>query len=209
MESMAIGKNLASQHGYDIDAGQELLALGLSNLVGAMFSSYPVTGSFSRSAVANSTGAVSQIAGLVTSLVMLCLEIVADQEGRFRSLGHGLPRHACVRCAPGHLVGCCAFPGHRDLRVGEATNHHLVANSWNNHLPEHQAGEQRCIRSECLHRTDWVFDVLCQRLVHQGCPAYLRGGLEGGQRNGIHRSGDDTSNQLGLHSCPRHSGSRA
>mmetsp|Transcript_58218 Transcript_58218/g.166998 ORF Transcript_58218/g.166998 Transcript_58218/m.166998 type:complete len:207 (+) Transcript_58218:372-992(+) len=102
-------------------------------------------------------------------------EIVADQEGRFRSLGHGLPRHACVRCAPGHLVGCCAFLGHRDLRIGEATNHHFVANSWNNHLPEHQAGEQRCIRSECFHRTDWVFDVLCQRLVHQGCPAYLRG----------------------------------
>lgn len=72
MESIAIGKNLAAKHGYELEAGQELLALGLSNLVGAMFSSYPVTGSFSRSAVNNATGAVSQFAGLITALVMLC-----------------------------------------------------------------------------------------------------------------------------------------
>ncbi|CAE7688969.1 SULTR4 [Symbiodinium pilosum] len=72
MESIAIGKNLAAKHGYELEAGQELLALGLSNLVGAVFSSYPVTGSFSRSAVNNATGAVSQFAGLITALVMLC-----------------------------------------------------------------------------------------------------------------------------------------
>eukprot|EP00440_Ansanella_granifera_P021241 gb/GFBE01023058.1/.p1 GENE.gb/GFBE01023058.1/~~gb/GFBE01023058.1/.p1 ORF type:complete len:893 (+),score=180.88 gb/GFBE01023058.1/:1-2679(+) len=72
MESIAIGKNLAAKHGYELEAGQELFALGLSNLVGAMFSCYPVTGSFSRSAVNNATGAVSQLSGLVTSVVMLC-----------------------------------------------------------------------------------------------------------------------------------------
>jgi len=71
MESIAIGKNLAAQHGYDIDAGQELLALGLANLVGSMFSCYPVTGSFSRSAVNNATGAKTQLSGLVTGLLML------------------------------------------------------------------------------------------------------------------------------------------
>ena len=72
MESIAIGKNLAAKHGYELEAGQELLALGLSNVVGAVFSSYPVTGSFSRSAVNNATGAATQMAGLITSLVMLC-----------------------------------------------------------------------------------------------------------------------------------------
>ena len=36
------------------------------------FSSYPVTGSFSRSAVNNATGAQTQLAGLITALVMLC-----------------------------------------------------------------------------------------------------------------------------------------
>merc|ERR1719480_206503 len=47
MESIAIGKNLAAKNGYEIEPGQELLALGMSNLVGACFSCYPVTGSFS------------------------------------------------------------------------------------------------------------------------------------------------------------------
>eukprot|EP00930_Biecheleria_cincta_P071396 TRINITY_DN5890_c0_g1_i1.p1 TRINITY_DN5890_c0_g1~~TRINITY_DN5890_c0_g1_i1.p1 ORF type:complete len:879 (-),score=155.57 TRINITY_DN5890_c0_g1_i1:118-2754(-) len=71
MESIAIGKNLASKHGYDIDAGQEMFALGIANIVGAAFSCYPVTGSFSRSAVNNSTGALSQLSGVITALVML------------------------------------------------------------------------------------------------------------------------------------------
>eukprot|EP00933_Yihiella_yeosuensis_P006064 TRINITY_DN11070_c1_g3_i1.p1 TRINITY_DN11070_c1_g3~~TRINITY_DN11070_c1_g3_i1.p1 ORF type:complete len:878 (+),score=151.23 TRINITY_DN11070_c1_g3_i1:168-2801(+) len=72
MESIAIGKQLAAKHGYEIDAGQELLALGMANLVGAMFSCYPVTGSFSRSAVNNATGAMTQFSGVVTAIVMLC-----------------------------------------------------------------------------------------------------------------------------------------
>eukprot|EP00971_Amphidinium_carterae_P316038 6281868-Amphidinium_carterae.1 len=33
MESIAIGKNLAAKNGYTIEAGQELLALGMANLV--------------------------------------------------------------------------------------------------------------------------------------------------------------------------------
>jgi sulfate transporter 4 len=72
MESIAIGKSLAAKNGYEIEAGQEMFAIGMSNLVGAMFSCYPVTGSFSRSAVAASTGALSQLAGMVTAVVMLC-----------------------------------------------------------------------------------------------------------------------------------------
>jgi len=70
MESIAIGKALASKHMYKIDAGQEMVALGITNLVGSMFSCYPVTGSFSRSAVNDATGALTQSAGLVTSLIM-------------------------------------------------------------------------------------------------------------------------------------------
>jgi len=71
MESIAIGKSLAAKHGYEVDAGQEMLALGVSNLVGSFFSCYPVTGSFSRSAVNNSTGALSQLSGVITGVVVL------------------------------------------------------------------------------------------------------------------------------------------
>uniref|UniRef100_F6XCG1 Sodium-independent sulfate anion transporter n=1 Tax=Ornithorhynchus anatinus TaxID=9258 RepID=F6XCG1_ORNAN len=51
LESIAIAKAFASQNGYRIDANQELLAIGLTNLLGSFVSSYPVTGSFGRQAV--------------------------------------------------------------------------------------------------------------------------------------------------------------
>jgi len=72
MESIAIGKNLAGRNQYEIDAGQEMLALGVAVFVGSLFSCYPVTGSFSRSAVNNSTGAQSQLSGLVTAQLLFC-----------------------------------------------------------------------------------------------------------------------------------------
>ena len=70
MESVAIAKQLASKHKYEIDASQELFGLGLANLVGAMFMSYPVTGSFSRSAINNATGAKSGVSGIVTATLV-------------------------------------------------------------------------------------------------------------------------------------------
>merc|ERR1719189_1673314 len=70
MESIAIGKQLAAKNDYKIDANGEMVALGLTNFVGSIFSAYPTTGSFSRSAVNDSTGAKTQSAGLVTALVM-------------------------------------------------------------------------------------------------------------------------------------------
>lgn len=71
MESFSIAKTIAVQHGYDIIPNQELVALGTANLAGSLFSAYPTTGSFSRSAVNNSTGAQTLLSGMVTSIVML------------------------------------------------------------------------------------------------------------------------------------------
>jgi sulfate transporter 4 len=62
---------LAEKNKYSIDPDQELLGLGVSNLVGAMFGAYPCTGSFSRSAVANDIGAKSGLAGGVTGAIVL------------------------------------------------------------------------------------------------------------------------------------------
>ena len=76
MESIAISKSLAAKHKYEVYPGQELFALGLSNLVGSVFSCYPITGSFSRSAVNNSVGARTPLAGFVTAVLML-LTLVA------------------------------------------------------------------------------------------------------------------------------------
>ncbi|KAI2585517.1 solute carrier family 26 member 11, partial [Homo sapiens] len=44
LESIAVAKAFASQNNYRIDANQELLAIGLTNMLGSLVSSYPVTG---------------------------------------------------------------------------------------------------------------------------------------------------------------------
>jgi len=67
MESIAVAKVYSSRHRYDVDANQELLALGAANLVGAVFRSFPVTGGFSRTAVNEQAGARSTVATLVSA----------------------------------------------------------------------------------------------------------------------------------------------
>ncbi|KAM5151342.1 sodium-independent sulfate anion transporter isoform 2-T3 [Callospermophilus lateralis] len=57
LESIAVAKAFASQNNYRIDANQELLAIGLTNVLGSLVSSYPVTGSFGRTAVNAQSGA--------------------------------------------------------------------------------------------------------------------------------------------------------
>ncbi len=71
MESIAIAKQLASKHNYEIDSSKELLGLGVANLSAGIFSGYPLTGSFSRSAVNNEAGAKSGISAIVTATLVL------------------------------------------------------------------------------------------------------------------------------------------
>lgn len=71
LESIAIAKAFGSQNGYRIVANQELLAIGLTNIMGSFVSAYPVTGSFGRTAVNSQTGVCTPAGGLVTSSIVL------------------------------------------------------------------------------------------------------------------------------------------
>jgi len=71
MESYAIATSLAAKQGQSLPSTRELRAVGISNIAGSFFSGYPVAGSFSRSAVANSTGAKTPLAGFVTGCVLM------------------------------------------------------------------------------------------------------------------------------------------
>ncbi|NWI95932.1 S2611 protein, partial [Pitta sordida] len=74
LETIAIAKAFASQNSYRIDANQELLALGVANILGSFVSSYPITGSFGRTAVNAQSGVCTPAGGLVTgALVLLSL----------------------------------------------------------------------------------------------------------------------------------------
>ncbi|XP_051171323.1 sodium-independent sulfate anion transporter-like [Leptopilina boulardi] len=73
--NVAIAK--AFSRGKALDATQEMLTLGLCNLVGSFFHSMPVTGSFSRSAVSNTSGVRTPLGGLYTGiLVILALSLL-------------------------------------------------------------------------------------------------------------------------------------
>ncbi|XP_061536471.1 sodium-independent sulfate anion transporter isoform X3 [Phycodurus eques] len=71
LESIAIAKAFARQNNYRIDANQELLAIGVTNILGSFVSAYPVTGSFGRTAVNSQTGVCTPAGGIVTSVIVL------------------------------------------------------------------------------------------------------------------------------------------
>ncbi|KGL74759.1 Prestin, partial [Tinamus guttatus] len=74
--AVSMAKIFALKHGYTIDGNQELIALGICNSVGSFFQSFSITCSMSRSLVQESTGGKTQIAGMLSS-VMVLLVLVA------------------------------------------------------------------------------------------------------------------------------------
>lgn len=71
MEAISIAKVMAARTRQKLDVNQELVGQGLANLVGSMGLSYPVSGSFSRSAVAFEAGAKTGLGNVVSGLVVL------------------------------------------------------------------------------------------------------------------------------------------
>uniref|UniRef100_A0A665TE57 Solute carrier family 26 member 6, like n=1 Tax=Echeneis naucrates TaxID=173247 RepID=A0A665TE57_ECHNA len=68
--SISLGKTFALKHGYKVDSNQELVALGLSNVVGGFFQCYSVCPSMSRSLVQETTGGKTQMAGVASALIV-------------------------------------------------------------------------------------------------------------------------------------------
>lgn len=74
VESVSAARALAQQHGYEVDARQELLGLGAANLAAGLFQAYPVAGGLSQSSVNDKAGAKSPLALVFASISMgLCL----------------------------------------------------------------------------------------------------------------------------------------
>ncbi len=70
MEAISIAKAMAARTRQRLDANQELLGQGLSNLASGLFNGYAVSGSFSRSAVNINAGAITGFSSIVTGLVV-------------------------------------------------------------------------------------------------------------------------------------------
>jgi anti-anti-sigma factor len=73
MEAISIAKALAGKTGQRLDPNQELIGQGLANMIGAIGKGYPVSGSFSRSAVNFQAGALTGFSSAFTSIGVLIM----------------------------------------------------------------------------------------------------------------------------------------
>jgi MFS superfamily sulfate permease-like transporter len=71
MEAISVAKAMAAKTGQRLDPNRELIGQGLANICGAAAKSYPVSGSFSRSAVNLQSGAISSLSSVFTSLTVV------------------------------------------------------------------------------------------------------------------------------------------
>ncbi|CAK7564260.1 MAG: hypothetical protein SEPTF4163_002147 [Sporothrix epigloea] len=71
MEHIAISKSFGRVNNYTINPSQEMVAMGVSNVLGPFLGGYPATGSFSRTAIKSKAGVRTPLAGVITGLVVL------------------------------------------------------------------------------------------------------------------------------------------
>ena len=71
MEAMSVAKVMERKHKNQLRPNQELIALGTANIIGAFFKSYPTTGSFTRSAINDLSGAKTGLASLLSAVIVV------------------------------------------------------------------------------------------------------------------------------------------
>ncbi len=70
-ETYSVGKAISSETKQKLDVDQEFIGQGLANLIGSFFQSYPVSGSFSRTAINFASGAKTGISSVFSSLTVI------------------------------------------------------------------------------------------------------------------------------------------
>ena len=71
VELSTIAGTYAKSHEYEVDNNQELLALGMSTISVGLGQGFPISGSFSKTAVTDRNGGKTQLAGVVAAGVIV------------------------------------------------------------------------------------------------------------------------------------------
>ena len=95
--SLSIARSLSARSEQLIDADQEIRAQGLSNIVGAFFSGYLSSGSFTRSGLNYDAGARSPMAGVFSALWVAVFAVA----------GAGLIAHLPIPAMAGSILLIC------------------------------------------------------------------------------------------------------
>ncbi|KAF7246688.1 Pendrin [Varanus komodoensis] len=69
--AVSVGKVYATKYDYAIDGNQEFIAFGICNIFSGAFSCFVATTALSRTAVQESTGGKTQIAGIISAVIVL------------------------------------------------------------------------------------------------------------------------------------------
>ncbi|KAM4676729.1 chloride anion exchanger-like [Discoglossus pictus] len=73
--AFSVAKVYAIKHNYTINGNQELIAFGLSNILCGSFRGFAASTSLSRSSVQESTGGKTQVAGIISAIVVLIVTL--------------------------------------------------------------------------------------------------------------------------------------
>lgn len=71
IEHIAISKSFGRVNNYAINPSQEMVAIGVTNLLAPFLGAYPATGSFSRTAIKARAGVRTPFAGVISAIVVL------------------------------------------------------------------------------------------------------------------------------------------
>jgi high affinity sulfate transporter 1 len=83
-DTSVLSRALAQRGGYPVNQNQEMLALGVANIAAGLFQGFAVSASASRTPVAESAGAKTQLTGVVGALAIAALLLFAP--GLLKSL---------------------------------------------------------------------------------------------------------------------------
>ncbi len=76
IEAVSISRAVATRSNQRIDANQEFIGQGLSNVVGSMFSSYAGSGSFTRSGINYAAGARTPLSAIFAALLLMVIVLL-------------------------------------------------------------------------------------------------------------------------------------
>jgi MFS superfamily sulfate permease-like transporter len=108
-DTSVLSRTFAIRGGYRVDPNQELVALGAANVAAGFFQGFSVSASSSRTPVAESAGAKTQVTGLVGALAIALMLLF------FSNLVRNLPDSALAAVVISAAIGLIEAAGVRKL----------------------------------------------------------------------------------------------
>lgn len=99
-DTSVLSRTLAQRSGDHVNQNQEMIAIGIANMAAGLFQGFSVSGSASRTPVAEAAGAQTQLAGVVGALVIALMLVFAP------NLVRNLPSSALAAVV---IAACWSF----------------------------------------------------------------------------------------------------